>query len=173
MTAVLVTGPIGGGKSAVCRRIAEKGWPVYSCDERCKALYDEIPLLRQRIEEELGIPFGELRRIFTEPALREKLEALVYPLLIRDLESWKAAQTSELVFIESAIALSKPVFDGQYDKVLLVTAPREIRQARNPEVSRRDHLQSFDLSKADRVIENTGTLRGLNRKTDNYLKQLI
>ena len=59
MKTVLVTGPIGGGKSSVCRHLAEAGYPVYDCDSRCKALYGTVPGLKERIESELGIPFSD------------------------------------------------------------------------------------------------------------------
>jgi dephospho-CoA kinase len=172
MTTVLVTGPIGGGKSTVCKRLAAKGLPVYDCDSRCKALYDTVPGLKGRIEQELGIPFTELRRIFEDDSLREKLEALVYPLLVEDLKDWKSQQGAPFAFVESAIALDKPAFDGLYDKVLLVTAPESKRQERNPEAARRGRLQRFDQSQADWIIRNDGTKEELIEQTDNYLQSI-
>ena len=173
MTTVLVTGPIGSGKSAVCRHLQARGYAVYDCDSRCKALYDEVPGLKARLEQELGIPFTELRRIFVDDVLREKLESIVYPLLVKDLQAWKASLDGDLSFIESAVALGKPCFDGLYDKVLLVTAPRGVRESRNPEVARRDALQTFDASKADYTITNAGSIESLHCKTDKLLKKLI
>ena len=127
----------------------------------------------RHLTEELGIPFTELRRIFEDDALREKLESIVYPLLVKDLQAWKASLDGDLSFIESAVALGKPCFDGLYDKVLLVTAPRGVRESRNPEVARRDALQTFDASKADYTITNAGSIESLHCKTDKLLKKLI
>jgi len=170
---VLVTGPIGGGKSTACRYLASKGWPVYDCDSRCKALYSSVPGLKARIESELGITFSELVRIFDEPELREKLEALVYPLLLEDLEQWKASQSSELLFVESAVASEKPLFDGQYDKILKVTAPLQTRQQRNPHAAKRSASQSFSRRRADRTMRNDSTPEALYKKLDNYLKTIL
>ena len=172
MTTVLVTGPIGGGKSTVCLRLQEKGFPVYDCDSRCKALYDSVPGLKARIESELGIPFAELGRIFTDASLREKLEALVYPLLVRDIEEWKSAQTAEFAFIESAIAMEKPAFRHLWDKVLLVTAGRSFRIRRNPKVAERDGIQHFDPSKTDYTITNDSDIGSLYDKVDIFLESL-
>lgn len=172
MTTVLVTGPIGGGKSTVCKHLQAKGFPVYDCDSRCKALYDSVPGLKDRIESELGIPFTELRRIFEDDALREKLEALVYPLLVEDIEAWKNGLDARTAFIESAIALDKPAFDHLYDSVLLVTAPEEQRLSRNPEAASRGRLQSFDESRADNIIRNDGSKEELKAQTDNYLQSI-
>ena len=172
MTTVLVTGPIGGGKSTVCKHLQAEGFPVYDCDSRCKALYDNVPGLKGRIESELGIPFTELRRIFEDDALREKLEALVYPLLVEDIEAWKNGLDARTAFIESAIALDKPAFDHLYDSVLLVTAPEEQRRKRNPEAASRGRLQSFDESRADYIIRNDGSKEELKAQTDNYLQSI-
>ena len=49
MKTFLVTGPIGSGKSEVCRYLASKGYPVYDCDSRTKGLYESVPGLKSRI----------------------------------------------------------------------------------------------------------------------------
>ena len=172
MTTVLVTGPIGGGKSTACGYLARAGYPVYDCDSRCKALYDSVPGLKERIEEELGIPFSELGRIFADAEMRGKLESIVYPLLIQDILAWKASLDSSLAFIESAIALEKPEFGRLWDKVLMVTASRELRQSRNSRVAERDSLQSLDENLIDYMIYNDSDLESLYSELDNFLKSL-
>lgn len=173
MKTILVTGPIGSGKSAVCEYLASRSWPVYDCDSRTKMLYSMVPGLKCRIEAELGIRWEELPLIFSDDRLREKLEAIVYPYVLADLKAWKESQDSQLLFVESAIAMDKRQFDGTYDEVLLVTAGYDLRVGRNPKVAQRDALQSFDLSRVDYVIENDSTLEDLYLKTDNLLCRLI
>lgn len=166
MRTVLVTGPIGSGKSAACRHLEELGYPVYSCDARTKALYDEVPGLKKRIEDALGIPFGEIRVIFKDEEKRRTLESIVYPLVVDDIRKWTAAQKTDTVFVESAIALEKRQFDGLYDKVLMITAPMELRRDRNPETAVRDALQDFTAAKADWTVVNDSTMEELNKKLD-------
>ena len=173
MTTVLVTGPIGGGKSTACRYLESLGWPVYDCDSRCKRLYDSVPGLKGRIEEELGIPFGELGRIFSEPELKARLESIVYPLLVKDIAEWKAGLKQPLAFIESAIAASYPLFDKLYDRVLKVTAPPGTRLQRNPKAADRDALQHYPRIPGMRTIRNDSTTEALYKKIDNYLKSII
>lgn len=168
MKTILVTGPIGGGKSTVCRYLAEKGYPVYDCDSRCKALYEEVPGLKGRIEGELGIAFEDLRIIFSDESLRLRLESIVYPLLLEDILRWRDSQSSPLVFIESAVALSKPVFDGLFDEVLLIEAPLEDRMQRHPGAADRDAIQTYDRSRTDYCIMNDSTLESLYSKIDSY-----
>ena len=169
MITVLVTGPIGGGKSTACRYLESMGYPVYDCDSRCKRLYAEVPGLKQRIEKELGIAFEELGRIFEDDDLRMKLEALVYPLLVEDLKAWKSELDSPLAFVESAIALDKPCLDGLYDRVLLITARKELRLARNSNAAARGHLQNYDLSRVDGVIYNDSTKSYLYKKINQFI----
>ena len=172
MKTILVTGPIGSGKSEVCRILSSEGYAVYDADSRTKALYGKVPGLKQRIEEELGIPFSELGIIFRDEARRQKLEDIVYPLVLKDMRDWiescknDGAYRRNCVFIESAVALSKPIFDDIYDEIWMVDAPLELRKLRNPNAAERDGLQNFPSNaKISRIIKNDSSL-------DNLYKQI-
>ncbi|MCR5072009.1 MAG: dephospho-CoA kinase [Bacteroidales bacterium] len=173
MRTILVTGPIGSGKSEVCRYLASLDFPVYECDARTKMLYSLVPGLKCSIEERLGLPWSEIGRVFSEPDKLRTLEEMVYPHVLEDLKAWKATQKSPLLFVESAIALDKPQFDGLYDKVLLVTAPYELRVQRNPKAAERDALQTFDPARIDWTLENEGTKEELNIKIRQLICKLI
>lgn len=172
MKTILVTGPIGSGKSEVCRILSSEGYAVYDADSRTKALYGNVPGLKQRIEEELGIPFSELGIIFRDESRRQKLEGIVYPLVLEDMREWvdsirnNGAYRRDCVFIESAVAMSKPVFDNVYDEIWMVDAPLELRKLRNPNAAERDCLQHFPTNaKISRIINNDSSL-------DNLYKQI-
>lgn len=166
MRTVLVTGPIGSGKSEACRHLAERGFAVYDCDSRTKMLYSLVPGLKCDIESALGIRWAEIGVIFSDADKRLRLESIVYPLLAEDIRSWKDAQDAGVCFIESAVMLSKPVFDNLYDEVLLVTAPLGKRVERNPKAAGRDALQSFDMGRVTMTVENDGTVEELYRRID-------
>ena len=184
MLTVIVTGSIGGGKSAVCALLSKRGIPVYDSDSRTKALYDSVPGLVARLEEALGarfsLPDGSLDRsalaalLFSDEAAREKLEAVVYPLVRKDFEAWRDSQKNvPFVVLESAVILSKPIFDGLADYVVAVTAPEDVRLSRliargltEEDALRRMASQSIDLSRADAIIANDGTLRDLSRNVN-------
>ena len=170
---ILITGPIGSGKSKACRYLASMGFPVYNCDERTKMLYSLVPGLKCSIEERLGLPWSEIGTVFADPAKLRALEEMVYPHVVEDLKAWKAAQTSPLLFVESAIALDKPQFDGLYDKVVLVDAPYESRLGRNPKAAERDALQRFDASRIDYTLVNDGTIEELQFKIRQLICKLI
>ncbi|NLZ19533.1 MAG: dephospho-CoA kinase [Bacteroidales bacterium] len=173
MRTILVTGPIGSGKSELCRYLSSLDFPVYDCDSRTKMLYSLVPGLKCSIEERLGIPWQRIGSVFAEPDKLRTLEEMVYPHVLEDLKAWKAAQTAPLVFVESAVALDKPQFDGLYDRVLLVTAPYELRVKRNPRAAERDALQHFDPARIDLTVVNDGTQEELYLKTRQLLCKLI
>ena len=128
-------------------------------------------------------------RLFVDPALRTQIEALVHPAVIRDFERWKAvlptqtasvvgaapisqtdapnAQRESLAVLESAIMLEHPQYQPLYDKVLVVSAPEEVRIARvmaRDGASREGVLQRMASqwpeerrrAAADYIIENDG-----------------
>lgn len=173
MKTVLVTGGIASGKSEVCRYLASMGFAVYDSDSRTKALYDSVPGLKGRVEEAIGAPFKEIGVIFSDPEKRARLEAVVYPEVLKDFLSWKAACKGNVVFFESAVALDKAQFDGQWDAVWLVTAPLEVRLARNPKAEGRLQAQKeVDAAHADAVIENDSSLEELHDKVDKLLNDM-
>ena len=173
MRTILVTGPIGSGKSAVCRYLASLDFPVYECDARTKMLYSLVPGLKCSIEERLDLPWARIGEVFSDPGKLQTLEEMVYPYVVEDLKAWKAAQTAPLLFVESAIALDKPQFDGLWDRVLLVTAPYELRVQRNPKAAERDALQAFDPARIDFTVDNGGTLEELQFKIRQLICKLI
>ena len=173
MRTILVTGPIGSGKSAVCKYLASLDFPVYECDARTKMLYSLVPGLKCSIEERLGLPWSQIGTVFSDPDKLRTLEEMVYPHVVEDLKAWKAAQKAPLLFIESAIALDKPQFDGFYDRVLLVTAPYELRVQRNTRAAERDALQSYDPTRIDYRLDNDGTKEEMYIKIRQLICKLI
>ena len=185
MKTVIVTGLIGSGKSAVCALLARRGIPVYYADDRVKVLYDRRPSLVTRLEETLGLPLrgpeGTLDRkalaavIFSDDAARERLETIVYPVLLQDFRRWRTHQKGvPFVVLESAVILSKPLFDGLADAVVLVTASREIRLQRVmdrdnlPEeaVTARMNAQSIPMEKVDVTLCNEGSAESLEQAVE-------
>ena len=172
MNKILVTGLIGSGKSEVCAYLAGLGYPVYDSDSRTKALYDEVPGLKEKIEKTLGLPFAEIGVIFRDAAKREALEALVYPLVAEDFHRFCAGTASETVFFESAVAFSKPQFAGEFDKIVLVRAPYDLRAARNPKTAQRASSQEeMPAGKADFIIDNNSGLSELHDRVDRMIKE--
>ena len=198
MRTVIVTGGIGSGKSAVCALLRKRGIPVYDCDSRVKELYKSRRSLVPRLEKALGCPLrqadGTLDKarlsalIFSDEQARETLESIVYPILLQDFRRWRSRQKVPFVVLESAIILSKPVFDGLADAVVLVDAPEELRIQRvmardsvsREAVQRRLEAQDLPLEKVNVTLVNGGSEEELSQAVDrvffdknSYLYKLL
>ncbi len=191
MKTVLITGGIGSGKSAACRRILERGYPVYDSDSRAKCLYDEVPGLPARVDAALGGGVldagGRIDRralaaaVLSDASALKRLEAVIHPEVMKDFLRWRDAQEADVVFMESAIAAGLPLFRGVFDATVLVDAPEEVRLRRacsrdgaQPEdVLERIRAQRFDGFVPDYVICNDGTVEELWARTDETLEKIV
>lgn len=135
MRKIGITGGIGSGKSYVCRKIAQRGIPVYYTDDKAKQLMtqdsDVIHALKQLIGEDAYID-GQLNRsrvatyMFDNAANTAKVNAIVHPAVKRDFTQWANSQQSELVVQECAI-LFESGFEATVDITVEVYAPKELR----------------------------------------------
>lgn len=200
MEVLVITGGIGSGKTEVCRILQEiYGCGVYNADERVKMLYDVHPTLLDDIEKLVEEPLRDdegkfvpsrlSARIFKDRSLLRQVEALVFPALVEDFETW-AQQYSDARFVvfESATVLEKPEFKGFGDKVVLVdslvetrleracmrdSAPRESVYARMLNQRMMNSISDGELQpEVDAVIHNLGTLTDLKYSTIRVINEL-
>lgn len=101
-----ITGGIGSGKSTIAQELIRRGYMVYDCDREAKRIIAEDKDIKQAIVDLLGAEaFADGRyntayvakRVFAEPELLRKLNAIVHPAVGKDI---LAKQPD---FVESAI----------------------------------------------------------------------
>lgn len=138
-----ITGGIGCGKSFICRMLNEATkWPVYSCDDRAKALMNEDQQLRESLTHLVGenaYTLSEGKWAINRTAIAQFLfasadnaaaiNAIVHPCVMQDFEAWAQRQTTPVVIMESAI-LYESGFNAIVDKTVAVTASLNTRIAR-------------------------------------------
>ena len=152
MKRIGITGGIGAGKSLVAEIIKAMGYPVYNSDERAKELTESNP----KIKAGLIFLFGEeiyqndtlnkfalAQAIFSNESLREKVNALIHPIVREDFNLWALAQNNSLVFNESAILFETGSFKN-FDAIILVYAPKELRIKR---IMKRDNCSENEVLK--------------------------
>ena len=137
MLKIGLTGGIGSGKSTVARIFEVLGIPVYYADDRAKQLMVSDPDLIAGIKGLFGskayLPDGTLNRAliaeraFSEPSLLKKLEALVHPAVFTDGDRWHDAHQDVPYTIKEAALLFESGGYKKLDKVIVVTAPEEMR----------------------------------------------
>ena len=172
-----MSGGIGSGKSFVIRTFNVLGIPSYDADSAAKGLYDTDPELLSAVVAEAGeevLCEGRLdrralaSRIFADPGLKARIEALVHPAVMRDFGRWRETQNAPLVIMESAILPEHPDLLEQMDFKVAVTAPLEIRIQRvmardgvpREKVVERISCQWSDAKRmavSDFIIVNDGT----------------
>ena len=132
-----ITGGIGSGKSTICKIFTCLGVPVYDADSRAKSIMTTDGILNEQIKKEFGdlvyLPDGSLDReylsrvIFENQEKRSLLNQMVHPRVAADTDRW-LDQNREATYVVREAALL--IESGAYlrvDKVLLVTAPEELR----------------------------------------------
>lgn len=147
-----ITGGIGTGKSTVAKILIALGYPVYFSDDRAKWLMEN----NQQLVTELTYLLGELtyvsgklnrayiaEKLFTSPALKEKINALVHPIVRADFKLWVENQTQSIVFQESALLVETGAVQ-LFDALIVVTAPLEDRIKR---IQKRDGLTTSDIER--------------------------
>ena len=172
---IAITGNIGSGKSLVCKIFNHLGINTFHSDEETKKLYF-LPEIRTEIikhfGEEVYFADGSLNKkllsyhLFQNDKALQFIESLLYPKLNQVFNEWCERQTSKFVLFESAILFEKN-FDKQFDKIIFVSAPEDVRVKR---AMQRDHCdeenvgsrmrlqwnEEIKISKSDYIINNDG-----------------
>jgi dephospho-CoA kinase len=181
-----LTGGIGSGKSEALSAFRRHGAAVLSSDDVVRGLYarpDVIQAVRARFGD--GVLDGDgavdraavARRVFADPGERRWLEELLLPLIQAEFERWRDQRLAagDALLVHEAPTLFEAGVEGRYHTILLVTAPRDVREQRRPGAGERMAAQLPEEEKArrsDLVYENTGTLDDLDRWVADVVEQL-
>ena len=170
-----ITGGIGSGKSTIAKQLRKMGYAVYDTDSEAKRLIVEDAGVREEIEQLFGKEVYKdgvyqtalvAQRVFTDKSLLAQLNAIVHPAVRADILRWAENMNHPtLCFVECAI-LYQAGFDTLCDKVVVVTAPEEVRLQRAvvrdhstiEKVRARMRAQEVekDIERADLIVNNDG-----------------
>lgn len=189
-----LTGGIACGKSTVSRMLAECGAAVVDADRIAREVVrpgmpalDEI---REAFGSEVLTPEGELDRkrlgsiVFADPEARRRLEGITHPRIRaemqRQMAEWNGNDPDKLVVADIPL-LFESGLDKHYDfeEIIVVYIPRELQIERLTErdgISRADAERRLAAqwpieekrSRADVVIDNSGTLAETERQVKAY-----
>ncbi len=172
---IAITGNIGSGKSLICKIFYHLGINTFHSDEETKKLY-LLPNVKKEIidhfGEEVYFADGSLNKkllsyhLFQNESALKFIESLLYPKLNQVFDEWCEKQTSDFVLFESAILFEKN-FDNQFDKIIFISAPEEVRLKRAMQRDRCDEenvrsrmrlqwSEDVKTSKSDYIINNDG-----------------
>lgn len=184
-----LTGGIGSGKSALAALLAEQGAHVIDADLLARQVVsDEAQVIEGQLGPGLLASDGSVNRaalaarIFSDPAARAWLESLVHPEVARRAAALRAGLPPDAVVVYDVALLAEKGMRGQFDAVIVVTAPVEQRLARLEQrgVPRDDALarmaaQASDEERAriaDIVVDNSGSMNDLRESAAGVWRQL-
>ena len=193
MLKVGITGGIGSGKTTVCQIFQTLGIKVYNADNRAKWLMNHNIQLKQKIKELLGKDAyhrnGRLNRsyvsslIFSNKELLLKMNKLVHPAVGKDADEWyQNIENEPYGLYEAALLVENQSFKN-FDRLIVVTAPTELRIKR---VMKRDKSsriqvegriqnqlpQEEKVKVADFIIDNSGE-KSLIRQVYDIHQKLV
>ena len=173
--AVAITGGIGAGKSTALDSFRRHGAATVSSDEIVHHLLRTDPEVKhalvERFGEEIldgdGVPDRERIgfRVFRDRDSLDWLEKLLHPLVSREYLQWReqlaALPSPPAVCVTEVPLLYEVGAESRFDKVVVITAPRKLREARRG--GQQDDRESRllpdreKIERGDFVYVNTGT----------------
>lgn len=192
MISVGLTGSIATGKSEVAKLFSAAGIPVFDSDAEVHDLYTE-----GTTRDLLGKVFPEVivdneidrqrlgRRVLGSPEDLRKLENLIHPLVRKRrkgfLAHWRK-QDSPFVVLDIPL-LFETGEKNELDYVIVVSANEDVQRMRamtRPGMTedKFDHILARQMpdaekrSRADFVIENSGSLEHLRTQVDALIARL-
>lgn len=179
-----LTGGIGSGKSAVADLFAAQGARIIDADVIAHALTAPqgaaMPAIRAAFGAAMVTPEGALdraamrARVFAEPQERQRLEAILHPLIRAETDRQAVASLGLAPYVVLVIPLlvESGAYRGRVDRIAVVDCPEATQvsrvMARNglsqQEVERIMQTQATRaqrLAVADDLIDNGGELAAL------------
>jgi dephospho-CoA kinase len=193
---VALTGGIASGKSTVARRLAELGAVVVDADVLAREVVEPGEPALEAIAERFGAgtirPDGTLDRaalgaiVFSDASARADLNAITHPAVtLRSQRLFAAAAEADpqAVVVYDIPLLAEGRGAGEFDEVVVVHAPQEVRVERlvaqrgmtEEEARARVSSQASDeerLALADVVIDSSGSLDETLERADGLWEHL-
>jgi dephospho-CoA kinase len=186
--AVAVTGGIAAGKSEALAAFARHGALVSSSDELVHRLYREDAGLKEELRARWGdavFTDGEVDRaavgriVFSDRAELAWLESVLHPRVRRLYETWldelRRSPDPPALAVAEIPLLYEAGGETRFDKVVVVTAPEHLREARRGTVDDRESRLIPDeekLRRADFAFVNDGTLEELDAFVAGVVEEL-
>ncbi len=147
MLKIGITGGIGSGKSTVAKVFEQLGVPIYNADYWAKEIMNTEPLVKKRLAEIFGNNIydceGKADRkkiaeiVFNDKSKLNELNSVIHPAVWLHGENWLKQHTAKPYILKEAAILFESGGNKGLDKVIMISAPKEIRLER---VTKRDNV---------------------------------
>lgn len=187
MLKIGITGGIGSGKSIICEIFKVFGIPIYNADERAKWLTNNDLQLRKEIKEMLGRNAydsnGQYNRkwvaeqVFANPDLLKQLNMLIHPRVFEDTDKWILKNKDKPYVIKEAALMNKAGVGNDLDRVVVVSAPLNLRIARTQKRDPQRTLQEIDAiiarQKTEEEFSQMADHKIINDDTQLLMPQIL
>ena len=195
MKRVALTGGIATGKSYALRRLETLGIPTLDADRLAREAVQPgtagWTAVRERFGERVLGPEGAIDRgrlaaiVFSDPAARDALEAIIHPEVYRQIHAWFAEEAARGAPV--AIADIPLLFETgrahEFDRVIVVACAPEVQLQRLMARDRMDDAAARQriaaqwpidekIARADDVIRTDGTFEETDRAVDIVAERL-
>ena len=185
---VAIFGKSGSGKSEILRIIQEMGYPVISADSVVTNLYKRSDVI-DRINKTFGLSFkGEVDKnilrhyLIENPKDVKKINALIHPIVRKEIDKFMDEQDSDLVFAEVPL-LFEAKMEADFDMLIAIDIDEKTQLER---LNKRDNKTSLDIKKinsyskfdenkkkADVVINNNADLKSLRKQIKDLMNKYL
>jgi dephospho-CoA kinase len=189
---VAVTGNYGSGKSFVLKLFKELGAFTVSADDLVEELLANCSV-QEKIREIAGNGMFDCRKdlaavkeklaelIFSDPEMRRRIEDIIHPLVLYEIESALLNVKADVAVIEVPLLFERG-YESRFDKSVAVfareeTAMKRLEKAGIPrsEAIRRLAAQmplSDKVKKADYVINNDGPAEETKKQVKKIFREV-
>lgn len=189
-----LTGGIGSGKSAAAEHFARLGAAVVDTDaiahELTRAGGAAIPAIRAQFGDAMIAPGGAMDRakmralVFADPQAKQRLEALLHPMIRAEAERRIAAAHAPYVVLVVPLLVESGNYRERVSRVLVVDCPEALRIARVvarsglapsevEAIIRSQASRETRLAAADDVIDNSGDLAALHKQVEKLHERYL
>ncbi len=194
MIKIAITGNIASGKSQVERILLSLGYKVIdtdkinhfilSCDLDVIKSINEIFGCDDIFDEKGSISRTKLGKVvFSDENKRSKLEAILHPKINEKVNEFLVQNSSEKWIFVSVPLLFETGIDGNFDKIIFVSADEDVRLKRL--MDRNNYSKEYakiridaqakedeKIKKSDYIIYNNSDFINLRKQVNNIVKQL-
>ena len=184
-----ITGSMGSGKSEISRYLRNK-YPVLDCDQVNADLLKKGNLGYQKLNDLRIVELDSNGQIikeslasymFSKAEHRKQVEAILHPLIFKQMHKWICEQESSIVFVEMPI-LFEISAQEHFDSIWCVVADLDVALSRLQTYRNFTREQALarlvsqmnpeeKMAKSDIVLRNNSTVEQLHMQIEDALKE--
>lgn len=184
-----IVGNIASGKSEMERVLDKHNFVVLDTDLITHDILIDRPDVSKAFCEEDVFEYGKLSKdklgklIFSQPELKTKLEEIVHPLILEELENAFKVYSDEPYIFVSVPLLYEAGWENVFDKVIFIKADDDIRLKRL--IERNGYSEEYaqtrinsqapqdeKIQKSDVIIENNDSKEEFIAKIEDFISSL-